>query len=188
MSYHRDPALRLGLGGCYGRTQELRIVGGNPEDTLIRLSDGTPLNRPGALGDGTQIDQFRYHLASVDAGWKYRGWAVNFEYYFRLLNNFVGDGPFERNSVYDQGGNGYVSWCFLPRTLEAYGRSSVVTGDYGTGQEYGGGVNWYLKKSRQARLTLEALSILRSPAQNPLYPYRAGFSGTAIQTQLMVIF
>jgi hypothetical protein len=188
MSYHRDPAVRLGLGGCYGRTQELRIVGGNPEDTLIRLSDGTPLNRPGALGDGTQIDQFRYHLASVDAGWKYRGWAVNFEYYFRLLNNFIGDGPFERNSVYDQGGNGYVSWCFLPRTLEAYGRSSVVTGDYGTGQEYGGGINWYLKKSRQARLTLEALSILRSPAQNPLYPYRAGFSGTAIQTQLMVIF
>ena len=75
-----------------------------------------------------------------------------------------------------------------PRTLEAYGRSSVVTGDYGTGQEYGGGVNWYLKKSRQARLSLEALSILRSPAQNILYPYRAGYSGTAIQTQLLVAF
>jgi hypothetical protein len=27
-----------------------------------------------------------------------------------------------------------------------------------------------------------------NPAQNLLYPYRAGYSGTAIQTQLMVIF
>jgi hypothetical protein len=28
----------------------------------------------------------------------------------------------------------------------------------------------------------------RNPAQNLLYPYRAGFTGTAIQTQLMVLF
>jgi hypothetical protein len=30
--------------------------------------------------------------------------------------------------------------------------------------------------------------MVRNPAQNILYPYRAGFSGTAIQTQLMVAF
>ena len=189
MEHHRETALRLGVGGCYGRTQQLLVnIGGNPEDTLVRLSDGTPLNEPGALGPGTTLSQFRYHLASLDVGWKRNGWAASFEYYFRLLNGFVGQGTFERTSVYDHGGNAYLSWCFIPRTLEAYGRSSVVTGDYGTGQEYGGGVNWYLKKSRQARLTLEALSILRSPAQNILYPYRAGYSGTAIQTQLLVAF
>jgi hypothetical protein len=28
----------------------------------------------------------------------------------------------------------------------------------------------------------------RNPAQNILYPYRAGYSGTAIQTQFMVSF
>ena len=83
---------------------------------------------------------------------------------------------------------GYVSWCFVPRTYEIYGRSSFVTGPYGSGQEYGGGFNWYVRRSRQARLTLEALSIIRSPAQNFLYPYRAGFSGTALQTQFVVAF
>ena len=67
-------------------------------------------------------------------------------------------------------------------------RSSVVTGPYGTGQEYGGGLNWYLKQSRQARLTFETIHMNNNPAQNLLYPYRAGYSGTAIQTQLMVIF
>jgi len=41
---------------------------------------------------------------------------------------------------------------------------------------------------RQGRFTLEALHINRNPAQNFLYPYRAGYSGTAIQTQLVVAF
>jgi hypothetical protein len=76
----------------------------------------------------------------------------------------------------------------VPRSYEVYARSSVVTGPYGTGQEYGGGMNWYIKQSRQARLTLEALSINKSPAQNFIYPYRAGYTGTAIQTQLVVAF
>jgi hypothetical protein len=90
--------------------------------------------------------------------------------------------------MFDQGGLGDLSWCFVPRTLEAYGRSSAVTGPYGTGQEYGGGMNWYVNKSRQGRLTLEALYMNRNPAQNVLYPYRAGYTGTAIQTQLLVVF
>ena len=33
-----------------------------------------------------------------------------------------------------------------------------------------------------------SLRVSRLPAQNPLYPYRAGFTGTAIQAQYMVIF
>ena len=76
----------------------------------------------------------------------------------------------------------------MPRTCEVYARSSVVTGPYGTGQEYGGGFNWYVNQSRQGRFTLEALTMNRNPAQNILYPYRAGSTGTAIQTQFMVAF
>jgi hypothetical protein len=188
MEHHADPVIRLGTSGVYALTASLGIIGQNPEDTIVRLSDGTPLALPGALGPGTQIDRYRYQLATVDAGWKHRGWSVNFEYYFRQLDDFVGTGPFDRSSMFDQGGLGYLSWCFVPRTLEAYGRSSAVTGPYGTGQEYGGGMNWYVNKSRQGRLTLEALYMNRNPAQNVLYPYRAGYTGTAIQTQLLVVF
>ncbi len=114
--------------------------------------------------------------------------AVNFEYYFRLLDNFIGVGDFDRSSVFDQGGMAYLSWCFVPRSYEIYARSSVVTGPFGTGQEYGGGLNWYIRQTRQARLTLEALSINKSPAQNFIYPYRAGATGTAIQTQLLIAY
>ena len=188
MEHHETPVVRFGTSGVYARTAALPIQGINPEDTIIRLSDGTPIALPNALGPDTTVDQYLYRLASIDAAWKYRGVGLSFEYYLRTLDNFVGEGTFERSSIFDHGGMGYLSWCFVPRTYEAYARSSVVTGPYGTGQEYGGGLNWYLKQSRQARLTLEGLYMNRNPAQNFLYPYRAGYTGTAIQTQFMVIF
>jgi hypothetical protein len=188
MEHHDEPALRLGTSGVYAPTYSRILPDLNPENTIVRLSDGTPLATTGVLGAGTKVDSFLYNLATVDAGLKYQGWAVNFEYYFRLLDNFKGTGPFDRASIFDQGGMAYLSWCFVPRTYEAYARSSVVTGPFGTGQEYGGGLNAYIRRSRQARLTLEALHMNRNPANNILYPYRAGYSGTAIQTQLIVAF
>ncbi|MFM8636016.1 MAG: hypothetical protein ACKOEX_14605 [Planctomycetia bacterium] len=188
MEHHADPVIRIGMSGVFARTYAAVLQGNNPEDTIVRLSNGMPLSAEGALGPGTTVDRFNYKLATVDAAWKHRGVGLSFEYYFRMLDDFFGEGTFDRSSIFDQGGMAYVSWCFVPRTYEVYGRSSVVTGPFGTGQEYGGGFNWYLKQSRQARLTIEALTMSRNPAQNFLYPYRAGYSGTAIQTQFVVVF
>ncbi len=188
MEVRDDPVVRFGGSGTFARTQAIIFPGLNPEDTTVRLSDGTPIALPNALGPGTNLDQYAYQLATVDAGWKQGGWAVNFEYYFRQLNDFVGTGNFVHDSVYDHGGLGYLSWCFVPRTYEVYARSSALTGTYGTGQEYGGGLNWYVNQSRQGRFTIEALYMNRNPAQNILYPYRAGHTGTAIQTQFMAMF
>lgn len=188
MEHHDEASIRLGTSGVYDHTYILNTLGANPEDTIVRLSDGTALGLPNALGPNSRVDQYRYHLATIDAGWKYRGWAANVEYYFRTLDGFKGTGTFLRSSTFDHGGQGYLSWCFVPRTHEVYARSSVVTGPYGTGQEYGGGFNWYVNQSRQGRFTLEALHMNRNPAQNILYPYRAGYTGTAIQTQFMVAF
>jgi len=188
MEHHDAPVIRLGTSGVYAPTYANPLPGNNPEDTIVRLSDGTPLAADEALGPDSRVDQFLYQLATVDAAWKYRGIGLYCEYYWRQLDNFKGEGTFNRTNSFDQGGMAYLSWCFVPRTYEVYGRSSVVTGPYGTGQEYGGGLNWYLKQTRQARLTFEALHINRNPAQNFLYPYRAGYTGTAIQTQFVVVF
>ncbi|NBW97144.1 MAG: hypothetical protein EBR28_10540 [Planctomycetia bacterium] len=188
MEHHDAPVIRLGCSGVYAPTYALPIPGANPEDTIVRLSDGTPLAEDDALGPSTRVNRFLYQLATVDAAWKWRGVGLFGEYYWRLLDDFRGTGTFSRSSIFDQGGVGYLSWCFVPRTYEAYARSSFVTGPYGTGQEYGGGLNWYLKRSRQARLTLEAIYMNKNPAQNFLYPYRAGYTGTAIQTQMFVMF
>jgi len=189
MEIHEEAAWRIGCSGVHALSQAVEATNGNnPEDTIVRLSDGTPIATAGALGPGSQVDQFRLQMATIDAGWKYRGTAINFEYYWRLLDDFAGTGDFQQQSLFDQGGLAYVSFCVVPRKYEIYGRSSAVTGLYGTGQEYGGGFNWYLKKSRQSKLTLEALYYNRSPADNTLYPYRAGYSGTAIQSQMLVVW
>jgi hypothetical protein len=188
MEHHDDPVIRLGTSGVFAPTYANPLVGNNPEDTLVRLSDGTPISERGALGANTVVDSFLYRLATVDAAWKWRGVGVFCEYYWRLLDDFTGEGPFDRSSMFDHGGMGYLSWCVVPRSHEIYARSSVVTGPYGTGQEYGGGLNYYIRHSRQARLTVEALYMNRNPAQNFLYPYRAGYTGTAIQTQFVTAF
>jgi hypothetical protein len=134
MEIHDAPAWRIGMSGLTARTEAIDNPGENPEDTIVRLSDGTPIALPGALGPGTKVDEFDLGLATVDAGWKYRGLALNFEYYFRLIDNLVGRGQFDRQSLFDQGGQAYLAWCVVPRTYEFYGRSSAITGPYGTGQ------------------------------------------------------
>ncbi|MEI6241582.1 MAG: hypothetical protein WCR51_14445, partial [Planctomycetia bacterium] len=122
MEHHDDPVIRLGTSGVYAPTYANPLPGNNPEDTIVRLSDGTPLAADDALGPESRVDRFLYQLATVDAAWKWRGVGVFCEYYWRLLDDFRGTGTFERSSIFDQGGMAYLSWCFVPRTYEVYGR------------------------------------------------------------------
>jgi hypothetical protein len=114
--------------------------------------------------------------------------AFNINRFLLGFSGYVGTGDFDRQSTFDQEGSAFLGGCFVPRTYEVYGRTSALTGPYGTAQEYGGGLNWYLNGTRQNRLTVEGLYINRSPILNFIYPYRAGFTGMAIQTQHMVVY
>jgi hypothetical protein len=204
MEVHRKPVVRLGCSGMHALTPTSNQSESfsNPEDTLVRLSNGTPISAPGAIQADTKITRVRVQLATVDIGWKHQGTAINFEYYFRLLDDYSGQSysfppnplvtpvpvPVHAPSIFQQGGAGSVSFCLIPRRLGIYGRSGGVTGLNGSGQEYGGGFNFYPKNNRQSKFTFEALYYNRSPANNALYPYRAGYSGTAIQTQMLVMW
>lgn len=53
MEIHNDPAVRLGTTGAYALTNAQPIPGNNPEDTSVRLSDGTLIGLPNALGPDT---------------------------------------------------------------------------------------------------------------------------------------
>ena len=205
MEVHREPVVRLGCSGMHALTPTSNQSESfsNPEDTLVRLSNGTPISAPGAIQAFTKITKVRVQLATVDIGWKYKGTALNFEYYFRQLNNYSGQTyPYpptnpptppapvavQAPSIFQQGGAGSLSFCLIPNRLGVYGRSGGVAGPNGGGQEYGGGFNFYPKNNRQSKFTFEVLYYNRSPANNALYPYRAGYSGTAIQTQMLVMW
>ncbi|HBU38776.1 MAG TPA: hypothetical protein DEB70_13375 [Planctomycetaceae bacterium] len=92
MEVHRKPVFRLGCSGMHALTPTSNQSESfsNPEDTLVRLSNGTPISAPGAIQANTKITRVRVQLATVDIGWKYQGTAINFEYYFRLLDDYSG--------------------------------------------------------------------------------------------------
>ena len=96
----------------------------------------------------------------MDAAVKYRGWSGSGEYLLRLLNDFEGSPtPPPQSSIFDHGGLLQVGTMLVPRKVEAFGRTSFVTGPFGTGHEYGGGLNWYPKGSRDLRFTAEVLQV-----------------------------
>ena len=190
MEGHDAPSLRLGSSMFFSEedNQGFGTSGASyPEDTILRLSDGTPLFRPGALGPGIQLASARVNLWAIDAGIKYRGWSLSGEYLLRQLNGFEGS-PTQpaQSSILDHGGLLQGGTMVIPRCLEAFGRTSFVNGPFGGGYEYGGGLNWYPYGNRDCRFTAEVLQISNCPAQNLLTGYRAGGSGTLLQVQWML--
>lgn len=190
MEGHETLSMKLGSSMFFSEEDNQGFsTSGNsyPEDTILRLSDGTPLFRLGALGPGMVLRSARVNLWAVDAGIKYRGWSVSGEYILRNLDGFEGF-PTQpaQSSIFDHGGWLQVGTMVIPRYLEAYARTSCVTGPFGDGSEYGGGVNWYPYENRDCRFTAEVLQISDSPAQNILTGYRAGASGTLFQLQWML--
>jgi hypothetical protein len=161
----------------------------NPEDTIVRLSNGTPLFRPGALGPGVVLSATNIQLWAIDAAFKYRGISLSGEYFFRWLDGFKTFGPRPVvNSLFDTGGLLQGSYFIVPCRVEAFARTSFVVGHFGGGSEFGGGLNWYPQGKRTWRFTFEVLSINHSPAQNLLTGYRAGESGMLYQLQLIADF
>jgi hypothetical protein len=162
---------------------------GNPEDTILRLSDGTPLFRPGALVPGIELSAASVQVWTIDAALKYRGFGLSGEYFLRWLDDFrFAGGALPIHSLFDQGGLLQGGYFVIPGKLEGYARTSFVTGRFGTGNEVGGGVNWYVRGTRDWRMTFEVLQINHSPAQNILTGYRAGESGTLFQLQWFTDF
>jgi hypothetical protein len=191
---HQSPSPRIGTNLALSHEANqgfgINVAGlANPEDTILRLSNGTPLFRPGALGPGVELISTGVQLWTIDAAVKYRGLGISGEYFLRWLDGFKetgGGSPYR--TIFDQGGLLQTGYFVAPGKLETFARTSFVTGPFGGGNEFGGGVNWYVKGSRDWRLTFEVLRINHSPAQNILTGYRAGESGTLFQLQWFTDF
>ena len=189
---HTRLSPRFGTSAAFSRESNQGFGGdetGNPEDTILRLSDGTPLFRPGALAPGVELRSVNVNLWTIDMALKYRGFALSGEYFLRWLNNFNHTGgELPKHQLFDHGALLQSGYFVIPGRLEGFARSSFVTGDFGGGYEAGGGLNWYIRGNRDWRMTFEVLNVNRSPAQNLLTGYRAGASGTLYQLQLFTDF
>jgi hypothetical protein len=190
LEWHERPTPRIGTSYAWAReaNQGISTIPNNPEDTRLRLSDGTLFFSENALGPGSEVLFTNHSLWSVDAALKYRGLSVGAEAYARLLNNFQSIGMPQRSSLFDKGLLVQGGYFLVPRKLEAFARTSLVTGPFGSGHEVSGGVNYYVLGTYNWRWTFDVTRVESSPAQNILTGYRAGESGTLFQLQMLADF
>jgi len=188
---HQEVATRLGVH--FTRSIESRQ--GQPQTTAfenvqIRLSDGNTIFQPDLFGDDVQIDEATYQMFAFDAGFKYRGFSLWGEAYFRRVNDFVtlgtGSLPFEKLS--DDGFQIQASAMAIRKTLQVYAAGSWINGEYGdpTGKRLG--VNWFPYHNYVLRWNLEYLHTDRSPVGGQSLPYTVGGTGGTVYTSLQLNF
>ncbi len=187
--YHEAPAIRLGGSLTYAPERGQQGDPDAPENADIRLTNGMLITETGAFAPGVTLNIYDVGLAAFDLGYKYRGFNVSGEFYMRDLFDLAGNGPLPRNSVFDYGGFAQMGQYLIPQTCEIYARTSQITGPYGTGSGYAGGVNWFFLPGKQnPRLTLDAAWINHCPAGQNRTDYRAGDTGLLIRSQIQTFF
>ncbi|HRI62121.1 MAG TPA: hypothetical protein PK228_20415 [Saprospiraceae bacterium] len=188
---HRKIATRL--AGHFSHSKEDRQ--GVPsteafENVTIRLSDGSVIFAPNLFGPGIQLDNATYRMISFDAGAKYKGFALEGEYYVRRVNKFSGRGveTLSFNELNDNGFQLQASAMILPQTLQAYTTYSKVFGEYGDPWDFRVGLNWYPWKAHSVRFNMEYIQTEGSPVGGLSLPLPVGATGGIFYTNFMVNF
>jgi hypothetical protein len=160
------------------------------ENSQIRLSDGNVVFTPGLFGPGVGVSDVMFRMSSADAGFKYRGLAVEGEYYWRWLDNFRGPGtetlPF--TSRFDHGFQLQTSAMVNPQTLQIYLSGSKIFGQYGNPSEWRTGVNVYPFKNQVVRWNTELMYLKRSPVGSLSVPFTVGGNGPVFHTNFEINF
>jgi hypothetical protein len=183
--YHEDVATQFGVSATHSRESRQNQPGTeSPENTQLRLSDGTVIFRQDAFGTGGTITEATYFMTALDAGFKYRGFALEGEYYFRWIDDFEVVGTIPVSELYDHGFELQASAMLVPETVSAYLAGSKIFGEYGDPWDLGIGVNWFPFKQRLLRVNAEMLYLEDSPVGYSSVPFAVGGNGWVFQTNI----
>src|SRR4029079_15715767 len=139
---HQSPVIRVGSSLTRSREDRFSDASVASPDTIwIYSSDGVRFFSTGALAPGVTIDLADYTMWALDGGFKYNGFAVNGQYFFRWLDPFRADRAVPIDSTFDHGFEASVGHFFFPKT-ELYARTSFVFGHFRDSHEVCAGVNW----------------------------------------------
>lgn len=187
--YHQNVATLFGLHGTFStEDKQSQPDQDAPENTQIRLSDGTTIFTPDALAPGTTVNKVDYRMFALNGGLKYRGFALEGEVYYRLLDNFKANGHIPFNNLTDKGFQLNTSMMLMPKTLQLYANGSKIFGEYGDPWDAGIGFNWWPFRQRGVRFNSELIYLRESPVGYASLPYTIGANGLVFVGNLEVAF
>lgn len=186
---HKKVATRF--GASFTHMREDRQTPDNvssPNETQIKLSDGTLFFETGALADGVTVRKVNFDLLSLDAGVKYNGLHLQLEYYFRNLSKFDATGPLPISSIADKGFYASVSYEAIPKALQVYASTTHIFDQFKMKPwEAVGGMSYYPQGTRSLRLNLNVIYVERSAASSSFGFYLGGLKGMSLSTGIDIL-
>ncbi len=176
---HHDHIV-FAFGSAYTSSAETNQSQANanaPENSQIRLSDGTSLFSVDAFGPGTQVTGAMYQLFSISGGFKIQGFSLDAEYFSRWVGNLRFIGPVPKKNLYDNGFTTQASYMLVPRRLQFYTTYSYINGQYGKPDQEVFGLNYFPFKNRTFRINPDVSIEHRSPVGYLSYPTLVGATG-----------
>lgn len=167
----------------------------NFENTQLRLSDGTVIFTPDLFAPGVTITDATYRMMDIDGGLKYRGLAIEGEYYWRWLNNFKFQDAINSTQqqqvperLFDHGFQLQASAMIVPKTMQFYVGTSRIKGQFGKPWDIRSGVNWFPWKNKVVRWNNEWLYLYKSPVGYSSVPFALGGKGSVFHSTLELAF
>ena len=165
------------------------------ENTQLRLSDGTVIFTQDLFAPGVTITDARYRMTTIDGGFKYRGFSLEGEYFWRWLDNFkfVDElNPTQLQSVptrlFDHAFQIQGSAMVVPKSLQAYAGFSKIFGQYGQPRDFRFGMNFFPFKNKVVRWNTEALYLYKSPVGYTSVPFPIGGRGWVFHSNMELAF
>ena len=189
--YFAKKKTRIRIGTSFTRSREDRFSNvdqSSPDNTSLYNSDGVLTFSTGAFAPGVTVDEALYRMWAIDSGIKYNGLAVNGQYYFRWVDDFVANGPLPLASMFDHGFELSASKFVIPKKLAMFGRGSMVYGHFNNSSEYAGGFKWHFLPTERLWLQGELIRVNRSPYSGAFTPYTAGLNGWMPMVQTILAF
>jgi hypothetical protein len=181
LEYHRKLATRFGMSAGHSRESRYATDSAPPNASQIKLSDGLNPFDANALAVGVTVQKLDYDELALDAGFKYRGFSFQSEYYVRKLSDFLATGPIPQESIVDRGFQVQGMHMVVPKLVGVYATYGRLFDDFERHPwEVSGGTSVYPLKNRSWRLNLHLIHVEKSPASSNFGFYTAGQTGTTI--------
>jgi hypothetical protein len=183
-----DPLVRVGHSFVFSPQAGDALGVPLDEADFVRLTDGTILTQPGALAPGVTVSEFDIYLYGIDLAFKWHGYSINAEVFFRWIEQLQGDGALPVSDLFQKGFYVEGGRFLIPKKLDVNVRCSQVSGLYGDAWEYAGGFNWYPLDSPHMKVSFDVTSLDGSPLQNTTSDILVGDDGTLFRSQFQAEF